>query len=733
MSDDDNKWWLKSRNKSNLVSIEGGKKTLRDQAIDLAKKGFAVFPLRIADKKPLPGTNGLKDASNDPKVVEGRWSHTDYNIGIPTGTANGFFAVDIDDEDSWADLLTQHDFDIPAAPTIKTGNGRHMLFAMPPGGVEIRNSASKVGPGIDVRGTGGYIVGVGSVHPTGATYAWEGQDWGDLNPPQAPTWLLELMLKPKEVQAAPVAMQPITQTVDLPGGTDQHGLTAKSKREYALGAISAACGVIAGTREGSRNQTLNDNGFPLYRFLTDGTLTEQEIDNALIQAAQSTGLGLKEIRTTLGSMKSKCPLPAQDWSVVAEARQEYFDSQKSDLDLTAVKALVERVRSEKTGTTEAGQVDDPAEQPEAEEPTGLKFISGAQAAAEAKAADYLIKNFLERDAHGILVAASQSFKSFFTIKIAHSIATGQPLFGHKVYQTGTVVMVCGEGMGGIRRRIRAAEMAYGCSFGERLQVLDGRININDKEQMQQLAISIARFDPALIIYDTFSSLAHGVEENSNSEVSTLLADIRGISEAVGASTVIVHHLGKDASKGVRGASAFKGNVDFEWAMARRTKDDGNGLSMVAKVSCGKMKDAECWESFEVEATKINLGIFNQDQEEETSLALDGIDAAEMTSELLKNAKEKTAVEVAAKAYQILYHEQRRNLEQAGGDVTSFAVLTEDWMKKMAETIDNENTIRSAKRKVLGEDPRFKRPPLFRIQGRHVYHIHDNFCVNRGAL
>jgi hypothetical protein len=69
---------------------------------------------------------------------------------------------------------------------ITGGGGRHLFFETPD--ALIRNSAGKIGPGIDVRGEGGYVIAPPSVHPSGRVYAWGVDSAGELA--QAPAWLL---------------------------------------------------------------------------------------------------------------------------------------------------------------------------------------------------------------------------------------------------------------------------------------------------------------------------------------------------------------------------------------------------------------------------------------------------------------------------------------------------------------------------------------------------------------
>ena len=62
---------------------------------------------------------------------------------------------------------------LPATVTTTTPrDGRHLYFSWPPTGPSIRNSASRIGLGIDVRGAGGYVVAPPSIGSNGIAYAW---------------------------------------------------------------------------------------------------------------------------------------------------------------------------------------------------------------------------------------------------------------------------------------------------------------------------------------------------------------------------------------------------------------------------------------------------------------------------------------------------------------------------------------------------------------------------------
>jgi putative DNA primase/helicase len=136
------------------------------------KAGWAVFPLVEAGKTPVyPG--GCRAATRSVQRVLNHWKqHPNRNYGIATGKPSGIFVLDIDGsegEASLRSLCAKNGLLLPTV-TVLTAKGRHLYFDT--NGLLIGNSVGKLGPGIDVRGDGGYVVGAGSVHPSGHVYRY---------------------------------------------------------------------------------------------------------------------------------------------------------------------------------------------------------------------------------------------------------------------------------------------------------------------------------------------------------------------------------------------------------------------------------------------------------------------------------------------------------------------------------------------------------------------------------
>ena len=243
-----------------------------------------------------------------------------------------------------------------------------------------------------------------------------------------------------------------------------------------------------------------------------------------------------------------------------------------------------------------------------------RWTNADNLADDAVAPNYLINGILEIDAHGMLAGASMAFKTFAALDIAHSICTGADFMGKKVYTTGKVLYICGEGHGALARRIKAKKIVSG-DFNNNLMVLNVSTRIDHETDMTQLKNDIAEINPVLIIFDTFASLVGDTDENSPSAVGKTLRLIKETCRNGFASSITVHHTGKDASKGMRGASNFKNDVDFAIELNRQSD------SMITTMSCVKMKDGEEFTDIHIEARAVDLGLTRQDGTQATSLVL----------------------------------------------------------------------------------------------------------------
>ncbi len=120
---------------------------------------------------------GALQAVKDTRQVTEWFAGTRHNIGIATGEASNLIVLDIDPRhggDATLACFERLQGKLPPTVRFKTGGGgQHILFRHPGG--YIPNSAGKIGPGVDVRADGGYIVAPPSEHISGGRYEVDGR------------------------------------------------------------------------------------------------------------------------------------------------------------------------------------------------------------------------------------------------------------------------------------------------------------------------------------------------------------------------------------------------------------------------------------------------------------------------------------------------------------------------------------------------------------------------------
>ena len=150
---------------------------------------FPLFPVRAGASSPPLITNWQRQASSDEEQIQlWRDLHPDSNTGI---SCWDLVVIDVDvkaGKDGAATLraLTDRGFTLPDTRTVTTPSGGWHLYYLRPPGSRIRNGVNVLGPGVDVRTRGGYVVAPGSVTPLGRYTLTV-----DVEPKPLPAWLCE--------------------------------------------------------------------------------------------------------------------------------------------------------------------------------------------------------------------------------------------------------------------------------------------------------------------------------------------------------------------------------------------------------------------------------------------------------------------------------------------------------------------------------------------------------------
>ena len=274
-------------------------------ALRLASCGIAIFPCST-DKRPRPGiawrSSGV--ATTDEIKIRGWWTRWPDSIPAFELGRHGLIAIDCDrhggpDGVAGFYALAAGNGDDPRDwPTVETpSTGRHVFFANPDG---LTNRKGALPDGIDVRGSGGYVVAEGATLPDGRGYVvpdglsglCDAMEAGAV--PNLPPWLAEILVSEKVERTA---LPSSSQATILPAPTN---IGARERAAYEA-ALSAERNAVASAGKGNRNNTLNTAAFNLGQIVGAGWCSRGEVETALYDAAIASGLGAIEARKTIAS------------------------------------------------------------------------------------------------------------------------------------------------------------------------------------------------------------------------------------------------------------------------------------------------------------------------------------------------------------------------------------------------------------------------------------------------
>jgi len=588
--------------------------TLAASAQWLAEEmGLPVFP---CDEHKRPMTpNGFKDATLDPDLIRRSFARAAM-IGIPTGEASGFFVLDLDCKNGAQGLewLAAHEARLPQTRRHRTRSGGiHLLFTMPAGRT-IRNSASKVGPGVDVRGTGGYIIAPPS----------DGYDVIDAcTIAEAPAWLLDLIDPPRHA--------------DLPkSGHDLPKLAPRQSGDgtrYGLQALDNECQAILSAADGAKHDTLNRAAFSIGGLVAAGELAEGPALHALASALEGLRARCEDYpaaQKTLGAAfragmakPRAAPAPMIRRTIVEEympradeppPRDHAPDHWSMEPDPEPPQIEVERIAPS------------PGKSPLWVD--GLPFN-----AATIPRRPWAVPGYLMRGSVTVLSGQGAGGKSSLVVRWTVNLAAGEALGQFAPTGPMRVVNYNTEDDRDEQQRRYSAALKASDHKPEVLQriircgpedvgtlferdTVTGRITPTAAmEQLEELCVTT---EADVLFCDPLAEL-HNAEENDNTAMRAVVAAFRSLAKRLNIAVVILHHDRKGNSAPgdmdrVRGASAISGAVRVMLTLTTMTEEEADKLGIPpdqrrrhfridgAKSNYAPTQDAEWWRlaAYEIE-------------------------------------------------------------------------------------------------------------------------------------
>ena len=216
----------------------------------------------------------------------------------------------------------------------------------------------------------------------------------------------------------------------------------------------------------------------------------------------------------------------------------------------------------------------------------FKLLSGADL-YNAAPMRWMVRGVLPVEGLAALFGASGSGKSFLMLDIAAAVAGGDyEWFGRRVTQC-PVTYVCLEGEAGMGKRIKAWSQHNNKPVPDALRFITKPFDLLS-DDVPELAKAVIADGGAggLVILDTLNRAAPGADENSSVDMGNLIAAAKQLQTLTGGLVLLVHHTGKDTTKGLRGHSSLYAALDGAievtatdtrkaWSVAK-CKDDVTG-------------------------------------------------------------------------------------------------------------------------------------------------------------
>jgi hypothetical protein len=257
-------------------------------ALTLTAWGWHVFPCRPGAKLPAT-SHGFHDATDDPDRLLDWWDAVPtYNVAVATGAVSGLVVLDVDPGglDPLAAVQAEHGPLPRTLSTVTPRGGFHGFYRHP--GRPVPCSASKLGPNLDVRADGGYVLVPPSI-VDGHPYRWRTEPWPAPTIAELPAAWVDLL-----------TVQPTAATRTVPPAPAVAGVDGRVAA-WTTAAVRGELEAVTTAPVGTRNHTLNRAAFRLGQLAAAGALDPDAATGALEAAAAACGLGPGEAARTIAS------------------------------------------------------------------------------------------------------------------------------------------------------------------------------------------------------------------------------------------------------------------------------------------------------------------------------------------------------------------------------------------------------------------------------------------------
>lgn len=285
-----------------------------------------------------------------------------------------------------------------------------------------------------------------------------------------------------------------------------------------------------------------------------------------------------------------------------------------------------------------------------------------------------VKGLIPSTGVAMIYGASTSGKSFFALDLGMDIARGEAWRGHTTKQ-GAVVYVCAEGADDFAKRVTAYTKHHNTGALP-FEVIDAAPNLMVKADVEALTAELMRAPVGIMFLDTLACMSVGGDENTAKDMAILIDHCKLISRMTGALVVLVHHTGKDESKGARGSSSLYGAMDTVIEISRA------GDVRTAKVT--KQKGGPDGQEFGFKLLTVSVGV-DEDGDDISSCVVEHTAAMPQSErkQEVKGVNQRIVLRTLQKAFELTAEGMSTNdlAEAAAGELSHNPNSTRDTRKQ----------------------------------------------------
>lgn len=514
-----------------------------------AALGWPVFPCNPLDKRPLTD-HGFKDATTNNNQIARWWAQwPNAMIGVPMGSVSGVFCVDLDKKigvdgvATWASLQSIHGVSQQTRVHRTPSTGLHLIYLFQQ---SIRNiPLHKLGPGIEIKGEGGYIVVPPSKMADGKEYTSN-----DVAPVEAPGWLLKMIFTYLNRD------QDLENMIQADAGK---GIHKDEPRDF--GPVN-----VDEIREALRNIS-SDNYEDWYKV---AAAIRRELGESGFQLFDEWSRTSRKYTAKECMRKWK---QVKDISRISAGTIYHYADQEHPGWRELYRKAIPGAETLGIGSAKEKQQEKKQEQKteQKQEPplilTSKAFVEGY------KPPSYIIAGILQKRFVYSLTGPTGSGKTCIALRIAAHVIKGLELCGHKV-KLGKVLYFAGENPDDVRVRwIKLCEEINLDPCTPFMHWLPGVPPLKNVEIKKRIYAAVKEIGSiSLLIVDTSAAYFQGDDENSNVQLGEHARMLRAFVHLPGGPTILVtcHPIKHPDLTNLlpRGGGAFLNEVDGNLSCVR---------------------------------------------------------------------------------------------------------------------------------------------------------------------